>query len=151
MIERAQIEALIPHRGRMCLLDAVEQWDEKGIRCRSDTHRDSGNPLRRDGKLSALHLIEYGAQAMAVHGGLLERARGGAARPGLLVAVRDVKLEIAHLDNLSAPLIVSAQRLVANAGGWLYSFEVEADGRKLASGRVGVIPPAVPPEQQRSA
>jgi predicted hotdog family 3-hydroxylacyl-ACP dehydratase len=139
---RAEIQTLIPHQGRMCLLDSVEQWDEIGIVCRSNTHRDPAHPLRRDGKLSAVHLIEYGAQAMAVHGGLLERARGGAARPGLLVAVREVKLEIECLDGLAAELVVSARRLMADAGGWLYSFAVEAGGKKLASGRVGVIPPA---------
>lgn len=142
LIGRAEIESLIPHKGRMCLLDAVEHWDESRIVCRSGTHRDPANVLRRDGKLSALHLIEYGAQAMAVHGGLLERAKGGAARPGLLVAMREVKLEVAYLDDISAELAVSAQRLVANAGGWLYSFAVEAGGKQLASGRVGIIPPA---------
>lgn len=141
MIERAEIESLIPHKGSMCLLDVVEHWDAAGIRCRSETHRSAGNPLRSEGKLSAVHLVEYGAQAMAIHGGLLERARGGAARPGLLVAVRDLKLEAARIDDIAAPLLVSARRLVANAGGWLYSFEVEAGGTKLASGRVGVIPP----------
>lgn len=140
MIEREEIETLIPHQGRMCLLDRVERWDGSSIVCRSNTHRDPAHPLRRDGCLSALHLVEYGAQAMAIHGGLMERARGGAARPGLLVLVRDVKLEIATLDDLVEELVVRARRLVANAGGWLYSFEVESAGASLASGRTGVIP-----------
>lgn len=143
MIERAEIETLIPHKGSMCLLDVVEHWDPAGIRCRSETHRSTGHPLRSEGKLSAVHLVEYGAQAMAIHGGLLERTSGGVARPGLLVAIRDVKLEIAYLDDLAAPLIVSARRLVANADGWLYGFEVDAAGKTLASGRVAVMPPAL--------
>jgi predicted hotdog family 3-hydroxylacyl-ACP dehydratase len=142
VIGRKEIESLIPHRGAMCLLDAVENWDEATIRCTTASHRDAANPLRRDGQLAAIHLIEYGAQAMAVHGGLAERAKGGTARPGLLVAVRDVTLEVARIDDIAAPLTVSAKRLVANAGGWLYSFEVEAAGKKLARGRVSVIPPA---------
>lgn len=142
ILNRAQIEALIPHQGRMCLLDAVTAWDDTGIVCRSRSHRDPDHPLRRDGKLSAVHLVEYGAQAMAVHGGLLARASGGAARPGLLVAVREVKLEIACLDQVAAELDISARRLIANAGGWLYSFAIAAGGKNLASGRVGVIPPA---------
>ena len=142
MIGRREIESLIPHRGAMCLLDAVEHWDETTIRCTSATHRDETNPLRREGRLAAVHLVEYGAQAMAVHGGLAERAKGGAARPGLLVALRDVSLEVARIDDITTPLTVSARRLVANAGGWLYSFEISAAGRKLARGRVSVIPPA---------
>jgi predicted hotdog family 3-hydroxylacyl-ACP dehydratase len=140
-LDRAGIAGLIPHAGRMCLLDAVESWSAAEIRCVSDTHRDPANPLRRDGILAAVHLVEYGAQAMAVHGGLAERAAGGTPKPGLLVALRDVKLEVARIDDIAAPLTVTAKRLVANAGGWLYGFEVEAAGRRLASGRVSVIPP----------
>jgi len=142
VIGRQEIESLIPHRGAMCLLDAVEQWDEATIRCSTSTHRDDANPLRREGRLAAVHLVEYGAQAMAVHGGLAERAKGGKARPGLLVAVRDVTFDVGRIDTITTALTVSAKRLVANAGGWLYSFEISAAGRKLARGRVSVIPPA---------
>lgn len=141
---REEIASLIPHQGRMCLLDSVEDWGEGHIICRTDSHRDPRNPLRRDGALSAVHLAEYGAQAMAIHGGLAERAAGGAAKPGLLVTLRDFRLEASRLDDVAAPLEVRARRLLANADGWLYAFEVEAAGRRLASGRVGVIhaPPA---------
>ena len=55
----------------MCLLDEVVQWDERSIVCISNTHRDPANPLRRQGRLSAVHAFEYGAQTAAVHGGLL--------------------------------------------------------------------------------
>jgi predicted hotdog family 3-hydroxylacyl-ACP dehydratase len=136
---RDEILRLIPHQGRMCLLDAVVDWDDAQIECRTATHRDPANPLRHDGALAALHLAEYGAQAMAIHGGLLERAAGGAARPGVLVALRDLRLAVARIDDLAAPLTVRAKRLLANADGLLYSFEIDADGQRLASGRVGVM------------
>lgn len=138
-IGRDELATLIPHQGRMCLLDSVEQWSEGQIECRTDSHRDPRNPLRHDGALAAVHLAEYGAQAMAIHGGLMERAAGGAARPGLLVTLRDLTLATARIDDVGAPLEVRACRLLANADGWLYSFEVDAAGRRLASGRIGVI------------
>lgn len=138
-IGRDELATLIPHQGRMCLLDSVEQWSEAQIECRSDSHRDPQNPLRQDGALAAVHLAEYGAQAMAIHGGLMERAAGGSARPGLLVTLRDLKLATARIDDVAAPLEVRARRLLANADGWLYAFEVDAAGRRLASGRIGVI------------
>ena len=71
---REAIEALVPHKHAMCLWDAVLAWDAERIVLRSDGHRDPGHPLRSGGRLRALHLCEYGAQAMAVHGGLLARA-----------------------------------------------------------------------------
>lgn len=137
---REEIARLIPHQGSMCLLDSVTRWDDVTIECRSATHRAADNPLRANGQLAAVHLVEYGAQAMAIHGGLLARAQGGVAAPGLLVAVRDVKLGVSRIDDLAADLTVLAKRLVANAGGWLYSFEIDAGDQRLASGRVGVIP-----------
>ena len=78
-IDRARILQLVPHQGDMCLWDAVDAWDGDSIRLRSATHHDPAHPLRSGDRLRALHLCEYGAQAMAVHGGLRAAASGGAA------------------------------------------------------------------------
>ena len=144
MIVRAEFEALIPHKGSMCLLERVEEWDETEIRCVTDTHRQADNPLRRENRLAAVHLVEYGAQAMAVHCGLYDRKHGRpTGKPGVLVAVRNIQLAVARFDDVASPLHVNARRLVADASGWLYGFEIEGDGKILASGRVAVMPPAV--------
>ena len=74
----------------MCLLDEIVAWDENAIHARSRSHQRTDNPLRSDDCLRAVHLCEYGAQAMAVHGGLLARAAGGSAAPGFLVSLRAV-------------------------------------------------------------
>lgn len=140
-VGRDAILRLIPHQGGMCLLDAVVRWSDADIVCSTVTHRDPANPLRHDGALAAIHLAEYGAQAMAIHGGLQNRARGEPVRRGLLVALRDLRLTIERIDDIEAPLAVTARRLIANPDGQLYAFEVKAAGRALASGRVGVIHP----------
>lgn len=147
MIDQAAIRRLIPHAGTMCLLDAVIDWDSRHIHCRAHSHREPRHPLRRgDGHLDALHLIEYGAQAMAVHGGLTAAAHGAedgaehGAAPGLLVSVRAVRLEVERIDDIGAALDIRAERLIATAGGWLYGFRVSAGARALASGRVAVMP-----------
>jgi predicted hotdog family 3-hydroxylacyl-ACP dehydratase len=67
---------LIPHQGGMCLLDCVIEWSDQRIHARTDSHRSTDNPLRSDGILRAVHLCEYGAQSMAVHGALLARNPG---------------------------------------------------------------------------
>lgn len=140
LLNRAGIEALIPHAGAMSLWDELLDADEVRVRLRTDSHRRADNPLRSRGRLSAVHLIEYGAQAMAVHGGWLARqAIGGSARPGVLAAVRDLRLHCETLDDLAAPLDCEAQRLVANAGGWMYAFVLRCADAELASGRASVI------------
>ena len=140
-VGREEILRLIPHQGGMCLLDEVVRWGDADIECRTATHRDGANPLRHGGALAAVHLAEYGAQAMAIHGGLQGRARGEPVKRGLLVTLRDVKLAVARIDTVAGPLTVKARRLLANPDGQLYAFEVEGEGRTLATGRVGVIHP----------
>ncbi|UCE90426.1 MAG: hypothetical protein JSW10_06340, partial [Pseudomonadota bacterium] len=75
-IERDELCSLIPHAGTMCLLHTVEQWDEVSIVCTAISHHEADNPLCSKGALGAVHALEYGAQAMAVHGGLLAREKG---------------------------------------------------------------------------
>jgi predicted hotdog family 3-hydroxylacyl-ACP dehydratase len=141
-LDRAQLAALIPHQGSMCLLDAVVRWDDLDIECRTSSHTRPENPLRQAGRIATVHLIEYGAQAMAIHGRLLEMRHGeGPPKPGVLVTVRDVRIARARIDDIAAPLTVTAKRLMGNPGGLLYQFAVSAGDEALCSGRVGVIHP----------
>jgi predicted hotdog family 3-hydroxylacyl-ACP dehydratase len=138
-IDKAEIRRLIPHAGLMCLLDRVVEWNDEWIVCTSNTHRHSKNPLRRDGRLSALHAFEYGAQAAAVHGGLKARAAGTTAPPGYLAAIRDAHLRVMHLDDVAAPLEVHARRLFGEGVNTIYECRVSAGGALLADGRVTIM------------
>ncbi len=138
-IGREALAALIPHRGAMCLLDRVLEWDADRILLATATHRSPDNPLRSRGRLRALHLCEYGAQAMAVHGGLLAQAAGERAQPGLLVSLREVALHCDHLESLAGELEVEARRLLESAGSWQYAFAVRHRGGPLAEGRAAVM------------
>ncbi|MFK7978150.1 MAG: hypothetical protein AB8C02_18600, partial [Halioglobus sp.] len=72
MLDRRAISAMIPHDGAMCLLDAVEHWDQDTITCYSTSHHAADNPLRENGTLACITLVEYAAQAAAVHAGLVD-------------------------------------------------------------------------------
>jgi predicted hotdog family 3-hydroxylacyl-ACP dehydratase len=143
MLPKTDWADLIPHAGSMCLLDAVQAWDEENLHAISAGHARADNPLRHAGRLHAVHLAEYGAQAMAVHSALLARSRGETTvRPGRLVSLRDVQLSLEFVDQLDGHLDVHAQCLYADDSGAQYSFRVEHAGRLLASGRAAVIHPA---------
>ncbi|MEO8062561.1 MAG: phosphotransferase [Pseudomonadota bacterium] len=131
------VRTLVPHAGDMCLLERIVTSSDAEIVCATFSHRSPTNPLRHADKLAALHLAEYGAQAMAVHGGL--HAAGEAARGGMLVAIRALKLHVERIDDIEGELAVQAVKLVANAGGRIYSFSARAGERELASGRVSVM------------
>lgn len=145
MLPKSDWRHLIPHAGSMCLLDEVLDWDATRLHARSHSHRNPGNPLRADGVLHAVNLCEYAAQAMAVHGALRERAAGGKARPGFLVALRDVALRVERIDDLEGRLQVHVECLIAMADSLQYVFRVEHRGALLASGRAAVMlrPPVV--------
>ncbi len=140
MIGRDEILKLVPHQGAMCLWDEVVAWDPDTITLRARNHRDPAHPLRRAGRLRALHLCEYGAQAMAVHGGLRARASGGVARPGLLVALRGVQLHVDRIDDLPDAVQCVARVLVDSDAGWQYAFHITHAGTLLAEGRAAVMP-----------
>lgn len=139
MLAKAHWGALIPHQGNMSLLDEVIAFDPDHIHARSASHRSPDNPLRSAGILHAVHLCEYGAQAMAVHGALCAQAEGGRARPGLLAALRAVELHCSRVDTLGGALDIHARRLLASASGWQYEFEVLHGTRLLARGRAMVM------------
>ncbi|MFC4763295.1 phosphotransferase [Dyella koreensis] len=140
MLDKTDWAHLIPHAGTMCLLDAVVDWSEASIHAVSDSHADALHPLGTAEGLHAVHLAEYGAQAMAVHGALGERERGvEVARPGRLVSLRDVQLEVEYVDAAQGRLDIYAERLYADNGGAQYAFRVEQAGRTLINGRAAVI------------
>jgi predicted hotdog family 3-hydroxylacyl-ACP dehydratase len=139
MIDRDAILAMIPHQGAMCLWDAVTDWGDARIRLRSGGHRDPAHPLRSDGRLRAVHLCEYGAQAMAVHGGLRGAAAGSAPKVGFLVALRDVRLHVARIDDLPGDLEGEAELLADSAVSQQYAFRLFHAGTLLAEGRAAVM------------
>jgi predicted hotdog family 3-hydroxylacyl-ACP dehydratase len=142
MLPKTDWASLIPHAGTMCLLDAVQAWDASTIHAISAGHARVDNPLRGSQGLHAVHLAEYGAQAMAVHGALLARSRGIVeVRPGRLVSLRDVRLFEEYIDRLHGHLDVHAECLYADDGGAQYAFRIEHGGRLLASGSAAVIHP----------
>jgi predicted hotdog family 3-hydroxylacyl-ACP dehydratase len=137
-VTRAEIAALIPHAGSMCLLDGVLQWDARGIRCASRSHRDASNPLRIDGHLPAVCGIEYAAQAMAVHGGLAGKA-GGKPRAGYLASLRDVVCRRSGLDDLDGDLIVEAELVTGDGVSAIYRFTLWVGEVEVLSGRAAVV------------
>lgn len=139
MILRHDIEAMIPHKGDMCLWDEVVDWDAQRIRLRSNGHRDAAHPLRSDGRLRAVHLCEYGAQAMAVHGSLRGAAAGGEPKVGFLVALRDVQLHVARIDDLPDALECEAELLAESAVSQQYAFRIVHAGNVVAEGRAAVM------------
>ncbi len=138
-LDRQWIASHIPHQGRMCLLDQVLSWDDSSIECLSSTHRALDHPLRAHGRLGSACLIEYAAQAMAVHGALRQLQPPGASATGMLTSARGVQLLVARVDDVAADLLIRAVRQHSDDRGALYEFRVSGGERLLAHGRASLL------------
>lgn len=139
MIPRDELCSLIPHAGSMCLLDGVEHWDQTSIRCSSKRHLLPQNPLRMNDQLTALHAVEYAAQAMAVHGGLLAREQGIQPVQGFIAGLRDIRLHVDYLHEQADPLRIEASALLQDSAAMIYQFQVAAGDVAVADGRITVM------------
>ena len=142
MLSGESLCARLPHAAPMCLLDELIAWDASAVLCRTRTHQDPANPLRRDGALAAIHAVEYACQAAALHSALAPRAgREGETEPprALLAAVKEIRLAGERLDGIADPLQVAAWRELTLGPSAIYRFRIEAGGATLAEGRLTVV------------
>jgi predicted hotdog family 3-hydroxylacyl-ACP dehydratase len=137
LIGREQIEPLLPHSGVMLLIDEVTGFDDHGVVCLSRRHRDHANPLRRAGRLSSLHAVEFAAQAAAIHGGLM--SQGGTAPLRALAAIRRACFHRARLDDLEGDLTVEARVVLLDAHAAIYQARLAHDDEAVADMRLTLM------------
>ncbi len=115
----------MPHRGAMLLLDRVIEDTETHVLVAAKDHRGANHPLRRQGRLETLALVEIGAQAAAAHASL--HGLGG-AHIGLLLGLRDLEIRGPSPDRLPPPLLARAERLEMAGPGARYRIALLAEG-----------------------
>lgn len=135
-LDRAQVAGMLPHDGSMMLIDQVERWSEAEITCRTASHRLIDNPLRSGNQLTVFCGIEYGAQAMAIHGALIG---DGEKRQGLLASLKGVNAHVDRLDNIEGDLIIHARLLLRQRMSFIYDFSVSAGDAKVLTGQASVF------------
>ena len=127
---------LLPHARPMLLVRRVLSHSPERTACAVEV-ADSELFRASDGRVPAYVGLEYMAQCIAAHGGLLARALGAAPSRGLLVGAKQLAL---HREWLAADesLEVSA-RLLGRAGA-LASFacELRAGDELVADGTLSV-------------
>lgn len=125
----------------MCLLDAVLAWDKEQILCSTQSHRRSDNPLLENGSLDAVALIEYGAQAAAVHAGLLQQGMGQGST-AFIGAIKALKIYVAAVDLTIDTLRVEAHCVLNNSNGAIYQIVCGEQAAPIIEGRVVLVLPS---------
>ena len=129
------VAELLPHRPPMILIDEIVEVDEGSLTAR--VWLTESSMFVEDGKLPALVTLEYMAQSIAAFAGAIRRAEGKPVRVGLLIACREMELEV---DSLSVgdELLVTVKQVWT--GERLGSFDcfVTRGGEKISSASLSV-------------
>lgn len=141
MLEKDEIARLIPHGEAMCLLDRVCAYNDNYIHCETRSHLDLHNPLRERDRLGAAILVEYGAQAAAIHGALIAATAPEDARPAYIGAIRGMELEVERIDGLTGLLHVEAKCEIYKSDGAIYLLEIGHEDRRVMRAQLILIRP----------
>jgi predicted hotdog family 3-hydroxylacyl-ACP dehydratase len=91
------VESLLPHRGRMLLVDEILALTDDQATTRSIANKKW--PLYRDGTINPLILVELVAQTAGVHNSLKRLQQRGEGSPtrGWLVGVKSARFHVATI------------------------------------------------------
>jgi predicted hotdog family 3-hydroxylacyl-ACP dehydratase len=129
------IQELLPHRGRMLLLDGVVAAGPSFVTCRVVIRSDSS--FAEAGRVPGLVALEYMAQAVAAYAGLKARGLGQPVRIGYLLGSRDVTLPGRDFQ-AGDELLVDAQHQFGDEAIGAFDCEVTLRGEVVASGCLNV-------------
>ncbi|MCX5912206.1 MAG: hypothetical protein NTV04_09770 [Deltaproteobacteria bacterium] len=100
-------ELLIPHRGRMRLIESVKRPTQNGLQ--AETTVKEGWPLTREGTVSPLLGVELVAQAISALS-TWRRGEGAAPRVGLLVGIKEAEFSRARTP-IGVQLSIKVEKL----------------------------------------
>jgi predicted hotdog family 3-hydroxylacyl-ACP dehydratase len=136
------ILSVVPHSGRMLLVDALLESDADAVMVSALVRPD--NPFADAEGVPAWVGIEYMAQAVAAWAGCRALERGERARIGFLLGTRRYECDGAHF-RFGAQLRVEARReLFGENGLGMFACRILEDGRELARANLSVFEPPDP-------
>ncbi len=124
------VEKLLPHDGDMVLLDRVLEYDEDSLIAEVVVRSDG---LFDDGKTAPAWLgIEYMAQTVAAHGGMMCYLAGRPIDLGFLLGTRRYNSNVAFFT-VGTRLIVQVERCIQDQGLGVFSCQISGQGIDISA------------------
>jgi predicted hotdog family 3-hydroxylacyl-ACP dehydratase len=124
------VEELVPHTGKMVLLNRVIEFDEENMVAEVIVREDG---LFGDGNTVPAWLgIEYMAQTIAALGGMKRRLAGKPLNVGFLLGTRRYESNVGTFA-VGSVLIVSVKRLVEDQGLGVFDCLITAEGISVSA------------------
>ncbi|CAL8479664.1 Hotdog family protein (plasmid) [Caballeronia sp. S22] len=134
------IEAIIPHRGTMLLIDAVTSCDDETLTARASV-RPGAWYADEHGAMPAWIGIELMAQCIAAHISLLAMRAGEQARPGVLLGSRSYQAHVSAFARDAQLDIGVREVLRGEEGHGAYECTIGHDGERYAEAIIKVYQP----------
>ncbi len=133
------ITEIVPHAGRMCLLDRAIDGDAESLSCEV-TIRDDGL-FFADGGVDGWIGIEYMAQTVAAWAGWRARLRGEAPRIGFLLGSRRYECTQPRFALGQTYRVDVHRQFQADNGIGQFDCSIQLDGQVVASATLTVFEP----------
>lgn len=140
VIEKDELRELIPHRGKMFLIDKITSFDTVGWKISSET-KITENFMFYDKELEGApnySLFEVAAQTVSALTGLYAKENNLPVKMGMILSVSGMKFDILSVKNGQT---VTVQALRETQVGNVYSFVVSfyIDGNPHGEGKITVM------------
>jgi predicted hotdog family 3-hydroxylacyl-ACP dehydratase len=139
------VEEVVPHSGRMVLLDRLLTVEEGRLTAEVKLRADS--MFVRNGRARAIVAVEYMAQAVAAYVGTLSRGKNEPVEIGYLIGIREMKLAVDHLE-AGDTLVVEVQHVFGNDQLGSFKTNTTRDGTIIADATLTVYRGELPEEME---
>jgi len=141
-VQSVAIEAIVPHRGRMLLVNRLLARDEDSVVVGAVVAVD--NVFAEDKGVPAWIGIEYMAQAISAWAGCRGLARGEPARIGFLLGSRRYECRASHFAFGTQLRIEARRELFDDNGMGVFSCRILEGDAELARAKISVFEPPDP-------
>ena len=133
-----RIEDLIPHKGRMILIEEVLEVDDS--HCVSQAIANSHWPLHNEGMIDSIITIELVAQTAAYLVGWKERNKEGANKKGFMTGIKKTTLAIPNIA-VGSKLMISCKKVVSMENYAEFEGDVRDDNRTYSNIQIQLFRP----------
>lgn len=143
LINKAEkLAALLPHGAGMSLFDAVELCSDSKIIAHSTRHQATDYPFcdTDSNNISSILLVEYGAQAAALHARLNAEISPHEENQKIFIgSVRDLVLHLPEFQSSDGQLTITAELQFGDKNGAIYLFAATINDEPLAEGKMALL------------
>jgi len=140
VIEREELQTIIPHNGKMLLLDRIIEYNgnDHSIRAESAITADCIFYDPATGGVPSWVGFEFMAQAISALSGIRSRERGEKPKIGFILSIPSMRMEIPLFKN---GVLVEVRVKETDCTEMIYSFDAAAflEGKKVMEGKLMVM------------